>query len=195
MRKTRDACVSVLFLGEELLPGARFHSTFRVREIHDQHDLTDRLELHVIELSKLGNAEPDDQLTAWGRFFAAKSDEELEALAMTAPEIREAKAALYEISADEKARQLALDRELNEAAHKIYVGAAYHSGKREGREEGRAEGVAEGLRLAVSSMAKALGLELDEAQEARIAASDVQQLEALLDFLARERTWPEQFTG
>jgi len=70
-------------------------------EIHDHHDLTDRLELPTIELTKLGHAEPDDTLTAWGRFFVADSDEELEALAMTAPEIREAKVAPCEISADE----------------------------------------------------------------------------------------------
>jgi hypothetical protein len=156
-------------------------------EIHDHHELTDRLELHVIELTKLGHAEPDDTLTAWGRFFVADSDEELEALAMTAPEIREAKVALYEVSADERARQLALDRELSDAAHKICVGAAYHSGKREGREEGRAEG----LREAVASMAELLELPLDEHRKGLLEAIDASQLQSLADRIRRERKWPE----
>jgi predicted transposase/invertase (TIGR01784 family) len=158
-------CVSVLFLGEPLLPGTRFHSTFRVRETHDHQDLTDRLELHIIELSKLVYADPDDVLTAWGRFFAAQSDEELEVLAMTVPELKPAKVALDEISSDEKARQAALDRELNDAAHRIYVGAAYHSGK-----------AAEAVLMLERLLAQKFG-PLPDAAKARLQKASIKDLE------------------
>jgi hypothetical protein len=58
-----------------------------VSEIHDHHELTDRLELRTIELCKLEHAEPGDTLRAWGRFFTAKTDEEQELVAMTLPEV------------------------------------------------------------------------------------------------------------
>lgn len=165
------------------MPVERFHSTFRLREIHDQHDLTDRLELHVVELPKQALATSGDEPVPWGQFFTDETDEALEAHAMTQPAIKKAVAALKEISADEKARQLALDRELAEATYRIEMGAAYHSGKD--------EGLAEGLQLAIRSTANALGLMLDPAREAQLDASDATQLRTLLDYLVRERQWPE----
>lgn len=174
-------CVSVLFLGERLLPGERFHSTFRVSEIHDRHDLTDRLELHTIELSKLEHAEPGAVLTAWGRFFKG-CDEERERLAMAVPEIHQAMEALKELSADEKLRQAALDRELNLAAYRIEMGAE--------RAYGRAEGRAEGLRLAIESMAELLGIALGSERRQALDAMNADQLGELAEQIRRERKWP-----
>ena len=172
----------MLFLGERLLPGERFHSTFRVSEIHDHHDLTDRLELHTIELSKLAYAEPGDELTAWGQFFSAKNDEEQESLAMTLPEIRQATVALQELSADQKLRQAALDRELNRAAYQIEMGAA--------RAEGLAEGRIEGLRVAIESMAELLGIALSSKQRGQLETMSAEELQQLADHVRRERQWP-----
>lgn len=48
----------------------------------------------------------------WSKFLAARSEEELEQLAMSDPNLREAKNALERLSADPKARELATEREL-----------------------------------------------------------------------------------
>ena len=187
-------CVSVLFLGERLLPGERFHSTFRVSETHDHLELTDRLELHTIELCKLRNADPADMLTLWGQFFTAQSDEEQETLAMTAPEIRQATAVLRELSADEKLRQAALDRELNDATYRIEMGAARAEGRAEGLEAGRAEGLeagrAEGLRTAIKSVVDMLGIVLSSEQLRELDAMAPQELNQLMECIRRERHWP-----
>jgi hypothetical protein len=63
------------------------------------------------------------------------------------------------------------------------MGAAYRSGKD--------EGLAEGLRRAIRSTATALGLALDQVSDAQIDAIDATQLRALLEYLGRERKWPE----
>jgi predicted transposase/invertase (TIGR01784 family) len=186
--KDLKPCVSVLFLAERLLPAQRFHSTFRVSEIHDHHEFTDRLELHTIELCKLEHAEPGDTLRAWGRFFTAKTDEEQELVAMTLPEVAQATTVLKELSADEKLRQAALDRDLNRAAYRIDMGAA----RREGRAEGLKEGESRGLRVAIESMAELLGFELDANQRQKMQAMSAPELEQLAQRIRDERRWPSE---
>ena len=71
-------------------------------------------------------------LAAWCRFLAAETDEQLEALAMQYPILKEAKDALEKLSADPEARERAERREIE---LKLYeYGAATI------RAEGRAEG-------------------------------------------------------
>lgn len=87
-------CIGIWITDFSELSGARFHSTFRVLEVHDGEPLTEHLELHWVELPKLPgalerNGEPD--LVAWGKFLAAVEDEELETLAMEHPVLKQAK--------------------------------------------------------------------------------------------------------
>ena len=62
------------------------------------------------------------------------------------------------------------------------------------REEGRARGLAQGLeqgrRAAALDLCEALGVELDEARRAALAAMDRAALEATIAALKRERRWP-----
>ena len=55
---------------------------------------------------------------------------------------------------------------------------------------GKAEGKAEGLRVAIETACELMGVGLDEARRAQAAGRSVESLEALLDYLRRERAWP-----
>ena len=83
-RNSGDLCA-------RLLPATRFHGTFRVLEVHDHFELTDALELHVIELPKLGRQTDEPQLARWVRFFLAQSEAELQELAMSDVDMQRAK--------------------------------------------------------------------------------------------------------
>jgi predicted transposase/invertase (TIGR01784 family) len=179
-------CVSVLFLGRTLLPGQRFHSTFRVREIRDHYELTDALLIHIVEFSKLANASPGDGLLGWGKFFTAHGDEELEALVMTNPEIAEAKAALETVSTDKRHRSRAMQRDLEWADYIIPIHAAHD----EGEAKGKAEGKAEGLLVAIRGMAELLGITIDAERASNLKALGVVELEQLAEELRKERKWP-----
>ena len=90
-RNSGDLCA-------RLLPATRFHGTFRVLEVHDHFELTDALELHVIELPKLGPQTDEPQLARWVRFFLARNEAELQELAMTDIDMQRAKDALDQLS-------------------------------------------------------------------------------------------------
>jgi predicted transposase/invertase (TIGR01784 family) len=181
-------CVSVIFVGEPLLPGSRFHSIFRVLETHGGYPLCNDLAIHIIELPKLGLAEPDDaDVAEWGSFLTAQTDEELKDLTMTHPNLDEAITALENLSVDASYRELVLQHDLAIANLVIMRQGCLVQGREEGREEGRAEGLVEAIR----SLANVLLLSLNDDQEQKLAKLKAGELESLLRDVRTHRTWPE----
>ncbi|HEY6723121.1 MAG TPA: Rpn family recombination-promoting nuclease/putative transposase [Polyangiaceae bacterium] len=165
----------------------RFHSTFRVLEVHTHEEFSQHLEIHTLELPKLHQVTADadgDAVLIWGRFFAAETDEELEQLAMNHPEIAPATIALETLSQDPAARELARQRRLAELD--------YLSGIDEARAEGKAEGKAEGLRDAIRQLCHLLKIELDVDQQQRLACSSIEELLELQEALFKDRRWPDR---
>jgi predicted transposase/invertase (TIGR01784 family) len=106
---------SIFVLNFRGLETERFYSIFHLLEVHEHTRLTDDLAIHVIELPKLPAVAPDPEsaeVLKWAKFFAAKTDEELDELAMNDPELKEANEALGRLSADPASRRLAREREL-----------------------------------------------------------------------------------
>jgi predicted transposase/invertase (TIGR01784 family) len=145
--------VSVFILGFDELETERYHSIFRLLEVHDQSCLSEDLCVHVLELAKLPESTPapgDPDVLRWAKFFAAETDQELEQLAMNNPEMTQAKTALERLSADPAARELARERELAawnyERTLRLARQEGLNEGRREGLDEGRREGLDEGRR-------------------------------------------------
>ena len=84
--------VSVVILNAQLFPLAKAHSTFRLLETEAHHELTDDLEIHVVELPKVDLESDGSALKLWMRFLLARDEKELEELAMSNPDIRRARA-------------------------------------------------------------------------------------------------------
>jgi len=167
--------------------GPRFHSTFRVLEVHTYEEFSQHLEIHTLELPKLRHVTPDaddEAVLIWGRFFAADSDEELEQLAMNHPDIAPATDALATLSHDPAARELARQRRLAELD--------YLSGLDEARAEGKAEGEAEGLRVAIRQLCHLLEIELDVDRQQHLARSSGEELLELQEAVFKDRSWPER---
>jgi predicted transposase/invertase (TIGR01784 family) len=171
-RKLRPAVVIWIVSFNEL-EGARFHSTFRVREDHDGEVLSPQFELHVIELSKLKlailrNEEPE--LARWGKFLTASTDEELETLAMSDPVFRGAKQALERLSDDPHARVQAEQREMALLWHRVELNVS--------REEGRLESLR-------SVLCRQLAAKFGAPPEALLARIAVAEEATLLRWLDR----------
>ena len=178
-------CVAIWILGYRELPGARFHRTFRVHDVRDQTLFSDALELHTVELPKLpgaGDEGEEASLVRWGRFFATRSDAELEGLAMSDPDLRQAKEALERLSLDAEVRELARRREIALDLARISEAAARKEGKAEGRAEGKAEGKAE----AVLDLLADAGVAVSEEHRARIMGC--KDAETLRRWLRRARS-------
>jgi predicted transposase/invertase (TIGR01784 family) len=136
--------VLVVFLDYEELAGDRLHSTFKVMEKADHTLFSDMLELHLIELPKLGRIDPQEQenepsLVKWARFLAADDDEELSTAVQGDESMEKAKSYLDMLSAKPEVRKLAEIRELAYKTYQLEIHAAKDEGREEGREEGQRE--------------------------------------------------------
>lgn len=146
--------VSLFILDFVELPTEGYHSEFRLLEVEEHHAYSENIVLHVLELPKLPNvgawktAEPtptdEPLLSKWGRFLRAKSENELEKLAMTDPIFREAKSALERLSQDPKAQELAEERRIGAYFHELGLRLEKQKAAAEGRTEGHMEGRMEG---------------------------------------------------
>ena len=140
-------CVVVLITNFPELASQRFHSIFQVQERYGGEPLTGHLELHLLELPKLASAldrNDEPNLALWGKFLSAVNDEELEKLAMEHPVLKQAKAALDRLSADDVARLQAEQREMALLTFEAGMAAAREEAERKGRREGQLEGRAAG---------------------------------------------------
>jgi predicted transposase/invertase (TIGR01784 family) len=208
--------VSVLLL-DYVDPTGALHSTFIVADRCTHAPYSDHLELHLVELPRaLRVDEPANQdateLLAWCRFFAATTDEEVEELIMSHPDIASAQQKLEALSADPRAQELARLRHVARAFEQIEAAAvqeelaearvkARAEGLAEGREEGREAGRVEGreagredgrmleLRAAILAIAHAFGLAVSPAQREDLERLDHGALTALRDRLLSDRRW------
>ena len=125
----------------------QFVQTFRLREDRTGVLLSERFELHFIELLnflRLHMKNPqgfgDEHLDHWLQFLLNPSDKSMKRVVRSDPIIGEAMDPLKEISSDEQARQLARMREVGERDYRSGINSA----RKEGLEEGLAKGLAEG---------------------------------------------------
>ena len=107
-------CVVILIADFVAFASSRFHSIFQITDSASGLSLCDHFEVHVLELPKLRNVlagRDEPALAAWCRFLSAQTDEELEALAMQHPILKDAKESLDALSTDPVAREHAERRD------------------------------------------------------------------------------------
>ena len=119
----------------QLSGSGRYHHQFRYRTT-DGKEFTDLVEINTLELTKLPKEADESELWNWMMFMETNDEEELDMLATKSPELKKAVGVLKELSADERTRMIAEDREKARRDEASRVEGA----RREGREEGREEG-------------------------------------------------------
>jgi hypothetical protein len=173
--------VAIFILGENELPSIRFHSTFRVTEIHGGEPFSDQFDLQFVELPKLPapgeSPQEERQLEDWGLFLSGPSDEELEELARRNPMMAKAKGALEMLSAQPDVQELARLRLLAQTTYLTDMRASLAKGRAEGEAKGRAEGKAEAVLLLLETRGAVVP---DDARARIMACRDIVQLETWL---------------
>ena len=85
----------------------KFHTGYRLKEIHIHEELTDVIEMHFIEIPKLpAEADVTDMLVAWTEFLKNPESEKVRSLELSVKEVREAKDELIRMSNNEEQRAL-----------------------------------------------------------------------------------------
>nr|WP_276532015.1 Rpn family recombination-promoting nuclease/putative transposase [Brevibacillus invocatus] len=161
LRKT----VTISIVDFSYLPSKSYHSVFRLREDKEKFVLTDNLEIHFLELPKLGaeHQETSDLLVKWLLFLKAESETKLEELAMSEPTIRKAVNVLEFLNQDKEARKLYEMREMALKDELNMIEGAKAEGERQ-----KAKEVAKNLLamdMTVEMVAKATGLPTEEIEK------------------------------
>jgi predicted transposase/invertase (TIGR01784 family) len=113
----------------------------------------------------------EQRLALWGKFFSAKSDEEVEAVAKEDPMIKEAKDILAQLSAKPSAQEMVRQREHAMRMYNFELAAAKEEGMDIGEAKGKAEGKAEDALnmlkdgLPIEKVHAYTGLSLEKIQE------------------------------
>ena len=132
----------VLFKEDE-----EFYSCFHLWEDNRHRMYTDKLEVHILELPKLGKREyPETELLNWAHFFNAEEKEAFKVAAERSEYIERAYERLTELSADEIKR---LEYEAREKAvldHNYLMNYNLELGRKEGIKRGLKEGRIESIK-------------------------------------------------
>lgn len=118
-----------------------------LKELNRDEVLTDKLRIDFLELPKTesDNSIQVKRLQKWMRFFNIKTEEDADMVAQANDTmINKAVYVLREMSADERAREMARQREKILHDEASYLETSRLEGKAEGRAEGIAEGMAKG---------------------------------------------------
>ncbi len=170
-----------MFTSDARTDSPRFHSIYEVLEVHDHVRLADVLAVHVIELPRVDLASTEGEspeLQRWARFLRLDDERALDSLASEAPIMSEAKHALEVLSREPSAQRIAELRREAEIARRL------------DRAEDLAQGREEGMRVTIIKLCRSLGLELSGARAAELEGWNEAQLDAAVDWLLNERTWP-----
>ena len=132
-------CIQISILDFAFLKDTdQWYSCFHLREDQRGSLYSDKLEMHVLELPKLGNGEEaENDLLQWAKFLNGKREEDFKEMAEKNEYINEAYQILKNISADDQKRYEYESREkaIRDHNHMIYMA------KKEGWESGREAGI------------------------------------------------------
>lgn len=140
----RTVCINILDF--KYLKNDRFHNGYRLKEIETNEELTDIQEIHFIEIPKLKKLSSEEEVTdlleAWIEFLREPESSFVRKIEMTNDEIRLAKDKLYNLSMNDKEREI---YELREKSIKDEVSALYNAEEK---------GIVKGIEMAQIEIAK-----------------------------------------
>ena len=92
----------------------KFYATYRLLEEKDHYPYTDKLQIGVVDLTRIDLATTEDQeynIDKWARLFKAKTWEDIKMVAAKNRMIDDAATTIYQLTADERIRQQCEARE------------------------------------------------------------------------------------
>ena len=179
-------CISVSILDFNLSKSSEYHRIYRLRD-KDGNELTDLLEVHIVELQKKLNGV--ERMDDWIRVFNAKTEEELDMIKTKNPGILEAIREIKLANAGKAIRAL-YDAHMKEIrdrnARDDYV-------REEGRAEGKAEGRAAGeLQKLTSQVRKKIAKGMYPEEIADILEEELALVSQIYDVMKQHPDWNDE---
>ena len=177
--------IAILDFELEITKGIeKMETKWRIRE--DENTkliLTDALEIHIIELSKIKREykkNKENRKVQWMMFLDNPNTEEVEEIMEENKEIREAVVEVHKMSKDEKIRKLAELREKAIMDEKEIYSTGYHKGEKSGYIKGEKSGYDKGQKkekIKIAKILKEKGMSKEEISE--ITKLTIEELEKI----------------
>jgi predicted transposase/invertase (TIGR01784 family) len=151
--KLLKKCVTINILNFSILPNDRYHNVFHLREDRSGISLTDDLEIHFLELSKLDKQliTAGGGLVNWLLFLRSHNKENWEVLKVQEPELGKAMTVLEFLSQDAEARRLYEMRQKALHDEASLVEGAREEGEQKGKLEVAANMLLKGMDIGLVS--------------------------------------------
>lgn len=131
------------------------HSCFGIYDVKTGCQLTDKLEIHFLELPKFKarSVKNMNRMEKWAAYFSPSTpDEELAEIAASEAAIQEAMEVEDVFTKDEVAKRSYEKAEKFRRDQAAQLRYAAEEGHKEGREEGREEGLKEGIKAMIATL-------------------------------------------
>jgi len=161
-----DICstIAINILDFPYLPFEEYHNRYRIRNIKNNHELTDVFEINFIELPKVVKRPDNNLKELWLRFLAAEWEEELEMVVKEDPIFEKAVNKLSYVSADEQLRYELFMREKAELDYHSAMARNYSKGEVKGKLD-MVRRLKESAAMPVEEIAKLSGLSVEEVEK------------------------------
>jgi predicted transposase/invertase (TIGR01784 family) len=137
--------ISIIILEHNILDEDSYCNSFRLRDSTGNAELTDLMEINILELPKLPKDSDNTEKWKWLSFIKGESEEELMTLAKSNPKINKAVGILKELSEDERLRLIEEAREKARRDERSRIHGATERGLQQGLQQGIAQGLQQGL--------------------------------------------------
>ena len=162
--KENKRAITINIVNFDMFKEGPYHEKIELRREYKNILLTNKLEIHFIQLSKFlkeGQEEKDKKMWQWLTFICNKNRKEVERVMKENKEIEKANEELEYLTGDDAVRRIAFLREKAERDYITNMSGARKAGLEMGREEGRKEGEKEKtIEIAKEMLAKGIEIEL-----------------------------------
>lgn len=106
----KTICINIVDF--EATESKKYHSVYRLKELEEEFELTDKMEIHFIEMPKLKGFNKGDNLSQWIKFINSSSESEMRNMAVLNQNIDKALEILMKMSQSDEERAAYLSREM-----------------------------------------------------------------------------------
>ena len=162
--KDNKRVITINIVNFDMFKEGPYHEKIELRREYKNILLTNKLEIHFIQLSKFlkeGQEEKDKKIWQWLTFICNKNRKEVERVMKENKEIEKANEELEYLTGDDAVRRIAFLREKAERDYITNMSGARKAGLELGREEGIKEGEKKKtIEIAKEMLAKGIEIEL-----------------------------------
>ncbi len=143
-----NKCIVINIVQKHFLLNNKLHSSYRIQEKENCTPLTDVLEIHFLNLSKIPK-EKRNLLEDWLLFIDTEKEEVRNMIAEKNPKLKKANEQMKDFYSVEEQRAMYLAAKKAACDRASMLGSSFRKGKKQGEKRGIAKGIKKGIKKGI----------------------------------------------